>query len=112
MLFWFEVACKPLQTRRTSMSDWMLYHVWGIRGYRVASCEKVVVDAVWVTIEPLPSVVRCPHCGSKDVIRKGVKMRLFLSAPIGRRRVYFDAAIPRVHCLGCDLTRQVRIPFA
>jgi len=94
------------------MSDWMLYHVWGIRGYRPTHWEKMWQQAVVVTLEPLPSVYRCPQCGSKDVIRKGMKMRLFLGTPVGRCRMYFEAAIPRVHCGRCGITRQVRIPFA
>src|SRR5260370_12357648 len=94
------------------MSDWMLYHVWGSGGYRRTKCERMWQQAVVVTLEPLPSVYRCPQCGSKDVIRKGVKMRLFLGTPVGRCRMYFEAAIPRVHCGRCGITRQVRIPFA
>lgn len=94
------------------MSDWMLYHVWGIRGYRTVSCEKLAGETVLVALEPLASLLRCPRCGGQDVIRKGVKMRMFLGSPIGRRRMYFEAAIPRVHCDRCAITRQVRVPFA
>jgi transposase len=94
------------------MSDWMLYHVWGIRGYRPTNCDKTWPQAVVVTLEPLPSVYRCPRCGSKEVIRKGMKMRLFLGTPVGRCRMYFETAIPRVHCGRCRITRQVRVPFA
>ena len=94
------------------MSDWLLYHVWGIRGYRVTGQEKVNGETAVLTIEPLPGVYRCPRCGSPEVIRKGTKVRMFLGTPIGRRQVYFEAAIPRVECPRCGITRQVRIPFA
>ena len=94
------------------MSDWMLYQVWGIRGYRPTHWDKFGQEAVVVTLEPLPSVYRCPRCGSKDVTRKGAKRRLFLGTPAGRRRMYFEATIPRVHCARCGITRQVRVPFA
>ena len=94
------------------MSDWMLYHVWGIRGYRTVRCENLAKNACVAHIEPLPSVIRCPRCGSKDVVRKGSKRRLFLGTPIGRLRMYFEAEIPRVRCDHCQITRQVRIPFA
>jgi hypothetical protein len=30
------------------MSDWMLYHVWGIRGYQVAGSEKVEGNSILV----------------------------------------------------------------
>jgi hypothetical protein len=37
------------------MSDWILYHVWGIRGYRPTHW-KMWQHPVVVTLEPLPSV--------------------------------------------------------
>jgi transposase len=94
------------------MSDWMLYHVWGIRGYRIVRYERLDERACVAFLKPLPSVIRCPQCGSKDVVRKGSKMRLFLGTPIGRQRMYFETEIPRVQCDRCEITRQVRIPFA
>lgn len=94
------------------MSDWLLYHGWGIRGYQVTGCEKMDRDTLLVSIEPQESVIRCPCCDSRDVVRKGSKQRLFLGTPIGRKQVYFEAAVPRVRCDRCGITRQIRIPFA
>jgi len=94
------------------MSDWLLYHVWGIRGYRMVGCERLGPNASVAFIKPLPSVIRCPRCRSKEVVRKGRKMRLFRGTPIGRRQMYFEAEIPRVRCDRCEITRQVQTPFA
>jgi len=94
------------------MSDWLLYHVWGIRGYQAVRCERLDDRACVAFLRPCPSVVCCPRCGSKDVVRKGSKMRMFLGTPIGRRRMYFETEIPRVRCDRCRITRQVRVPFA
>lgn len=94
------------------MSDWMLYHVWGIRGYKVARCEMVDRERVLVTIEATTQVLRCPCCGTRDVIRKGTNSRLWLGTPVGRRKMYFEAQVPRVHCSTCGITRQVRVSFA
>ncbi len=95
------------------MSDRLLYLMWGIRGYSVAESERVIDSmTVLLSLVPLRSVLRCSQCGSRDVIRKGEKLRLFLATPVGRRQVYFEAAIPRVGCNQCGLIRQVRIPFA
>lgn len=94
------------------MSDWLLYHVWGIRGYRTIRYERLDEGACVAFLKPLPGVVRCPRCGTKDVVRKGSKMRLFLGTPIGRRQMYFEAEVPRVRCDRCRITRQVRVPFA
>lgn len=94
------------------MSDYLLYHVWGIRGYRVVSLEKLVGTDSVMTIEPGDAAVRCPVCGSKDVMRKGVKERLLRSTPIGSRAMYFQVRIPRVHCGKCRVLRQIHLPFA
>lgn len=94
------------------MSDWMLYHVWGIRGYEVVRHDKLDRDCLAFSLRATPQVLRCPRCGSKDVVRKGTNSRLFRGLPVGRKQVWFDAAIPRVRCDRCQLTRQVRIPFA
>ena len=94
------------------MSDWMLSHVWGIRGYQVSRCEMVDRERVLVTMEATPQVLRCPRCGAKDVVRKGTNPRLWHGTPVGHKRVYFEAQVPRVHCQRCGITRQVRVSFA
>lgn len=94
------------------MSDWILYQLYGIRGYKVVGHEKVEGQAAILSIEPLPSQVCCPLCRSRHVIRKGVKHRLVLGTPIGSRQMYFDVAIPRVQCADCGVTRQISISFA
>ena len=94
------------------MSDWILYQLYGIRGYKVVGQEKVEGRAAIISIEPLPSQVCCPLCRSPHVIRKGVKHRLVLGTPIGSRQMYFDVAIPRVECAKCGVTRQISISFA
>jgi len=94
------------------MSDNQLYSLWGIRGYRVTGFEMIDANNALVSLEPRPSVVHCPSCRSRDVVRKGKKLRLFLATPIGWRRVYFEVTIPRVRCDRCGITRQIRVSFA
>jgi transposase len=94
------------------MSDELLYPLWGIRGYQVEGFERMDADRLLFSVKATQSVLRCPRCGSRDVIRKGEKRRLFLGTPVGGQRVYFEAAIPRVRCDRCRITRQIRIPFA
>jgi transposase len=74
--------------------------------------EKLNPQTSLAMLEPLPSLYRCPRCGSKDVVRKGTVPRMFLGTPVGQCRMYFEAAIPRVRCKRCGITRQVRVPFA
>ncbi len=94
------------------MSDWLLYHVWGIRNYRVTGHEKVTTQTTVISLEPLPAAVCCPQCKSKQVIRKGAVTRLLLATPIGSRETYFEVLIPRVHCAACGITRQIHLSFA
>lgn len=94
------------------MSEWMLYHVWGIRGYSVAGCQKVDRDCILVNIDAKVQVLRCPRCGTKNVVRKGTNPRLWRGTSVGSRRVYFEAQVPRVHCARCGITRQIRVTFA
>ena len=94
------------------MSDWMLNYVWGIRNYTVSETEMFDGEQMLVTIQPTAKVLRCPCCGSQDVTRKGANPRMFRGVPIGRRPVYFQTSVPRVHCSHCGITRQVRIAFA
>jgi transposase len=116
MLFWFGFALVALLTTNfkpgTSMSDDLLYPMWGIRGYRVVEFEMVDEVTALVSLEALPSELRCSACRSRDVVRKGKKLRLFKGTPVGGRRVYFEVAIPRVRCNACGLIRQIRINFA
>lgn len=94
------------------MSNWMLYHVWGIRGYQVVRTERIDRQSVLVSLRATEQVLRCPCCNQKDVVRKGVNVRLFRGTPVGGKQVWFEAAVPRVHCPRCQVTRQVRISFA
>jgi transposase len=47
-----------------------------------------------------------------DVICRGHATRQLRGVPIGRKPVWIEIDIPRVHCKDCTVTRQVEIPFA
>jgi transposase len=93
------------------MSTSLLYHGFGIRGYRHRRTEYVG-GRVLMWIEQDPSELRCPLCGSADVIRKGCQERRFHMPPIGSKPVILVFPVPRVACAHCGGVRQVRIPFA
>jgi transposase len=77
-----------------------------VRGYR---CTKAVPDGLGLLlfVEPLPHRVRCPCCGSKDVMRRGSKQRWFRALPVGMRLTWIVATIPRVECVRCGVVRQI-----
>ena len=93
------------------MSTSLLYHCFGIRGYRYVS-QKHRHGGVVMRIDQDRRYWRCPACGSRNVRPKGRRSREFRCVPIGTRPVRIRFDVPRVECLECGKTRQVKITFA
>lgn len=93
------------------MSTSLLYHAFGIRGYRYQS-TAYEDGAVVFTVSQDRLTVRCPECNGRDIICKGVKVRELRTVPIGGKRAYICIAVQRVWCLLCAVVRQVRLKFA
>ena len=93
------------------MSTSLLYHAFGVRGYRYRKTEYVE-GAVIFTIEQPRESYGCSACGSEDVIGRGQNARRFRTIPIGGKPVYLALAVPRVECRQCKVVRQVKIAFA
>ena len=93
------------------MSTSILYHGFGIRGYRYV--RSFFEDgAIVFRIEQERTTLRCPECESADVILKGARYRRFRTVPIGLKPVFIDMWIPRVKCKVCGVIRQVKLRFA
>jgi transposase len=93
------------------MSTSLLYHGFGIRGYRYVATEYGEGKVVF-RIEQDFATCRCPACGSADVAPRGTVDRPFHSLPIGSKPVTVRLAIPRVDCRECGAIRQTPIAFA
>lgn len=93
------------------MSTSLLYHGFGIRGYRYKRSYFREGDVVF-SIEKDPSTLRCPCCDGRHVIRRGSLLRWFQALPIGRKMVYVTLHVPRVECHDCGIVRQIKIGFA
>ena len=93
------------------MSTSLLYHGFGIRGYRYVRTEYVE-GGVMFTIVQDPKTCRCPACGGKNTILKGGVVRRFRGLPIGSRKVTFVFRVPRIQCRDCNAVRQTPIEFA
>jgi transposase len=93
------------------MSTSLLYHAFGIRGYRYARTEYDNGHVIF-TIYQESETYRCPCCGSSNVISRGQVERRFLSLPIGSRQTTLVFPIPRVECQACERVRQVNVSFA
>lgn len=93
------------------MSTSILYHGFGIRGYRYNRSYFKEGDIIF-SIEKDPSTLRCPCCNGRHVHRRGSLLRWFQALPIGRKTVYITLHIPRVECHDCGIVRQIKIGFA
>ena len=93
------------------MSTSLLYHGFGVRGYRYARTDFLEGEVVF-TIEQDRDRLRCSACGSDRLICHGGETRLFRSLPIGDRPTHLLFSVPRVECHACGLIRQVSIDFA
>lgn len=93
------------------MSTSLLYHGFGIRGYRHRRTSYVQGTTEFM-IEQDPSSLRCSCCGSPDVIRAGHLERRFRSLPIGSRPTFLVLPVQRLCCRKCGVTRQVKVGFA
>src|SRR3954447_24259930 len=93
------------------MSTSLLYHAFGIRGYRYTRTDYRGGQTIF-TIHQEPESCRCAACGSTRVQVRGRVQRRFRALPIGSRSTFVVLPIPRVECQACGVVRQVKIPFA
>jgi transposase len=94
------------------MSTSLLYHAYGIRGYVYTSTEYYHKADIVFNIRQDPETLRCPECGSRNVIGRGQFPRTFRMVPIGFHQVVVTLPVQRVECRACGVIRQVKIAFA
>lgn len=93
------------------MSTSLLYHGFGICGYRYVRTEYADGGIVF-SIQQAAEELRCPQCGGRELIRRGACLRRFRGLPIGRKAVWIDLPVQRVECRGCGVVQQARVGFA
>ena len=93
------------------MSTSLLYHAFGLVGYRYVS-QAFQGGQVTFRIEQPRERHRCPQCGSAEVWDQGGIERTFRMVPIGCKPTFVQLKVPRVLCFACGRVRQVKIPFA
>lgn len=93
------------------MSTSLLYHGFGIRGYRYVKTAHEGGKVIF-TVRQETDDLRCAACGSAHVIRRGYRRREFRCIPIGSRPAQAVLDVPRVGCQDCGAVRQVRVGFA
>jgi len=93
------------------MSTSLLYHLFGIRGYEYRKTDFFKGRACF-SIEQPRERYRCSECGSAAVHAQGHKERFVQTVPIGLKPTFILLKVARVICFHCQLTRQVKVPFA
>jgi transposase len=93
------------------MSTSPLYHAFGLRGYRHVR-SSFAGGRVTLCVRQPRDQLRCSECGSDNVWAQGSVPRTFRTVPLGPKPVQIEFAVPRVHCFGCGLIRQVKLRFA
>jgi transposase len=91
------------------MSTSVLYRAIGMSGY-----EHL---AAWddqgyfkLRMRTPKNCLKCPGCGSRDVVRRGTVDRLLHAPPIGLRATVMFVQAPRVECRRCSTVRTVTLP--
>jgi transposase len=93
------------------MSTSLLYHAFGLVGYRYVRQEFREGQVIFHIKQPRERL-RCSDCGSADVWVQGSVHRTFRMTPIGSKSVLLQFPAPRVRCFDCGLVRQVKLGFA
>jgi transposase len=93
------------------MSTSLLYHAFGIQGYRYVRTTYVQGQTIF-TLGQEHDTRRCSACGSADVVSRGHVERRFRTLPIGPRPTSLVLPIPRIECRACGVVRQVDVTFA
>ena len=93
------------------MSTSLLYHAWGLRGYRLVR-SRFEKGRVWFGIEYDEASLRCARCGSTRTEKSGRVPRRFRTLPIGSRPVILQLSIQRLRCFDCGRVCQAKLGFA
>src|SRR6185369_7469119 len=97
--------------RGSPMSTSLLYHRFGLVGYRYVR-QTFEPGLTIFRIEQPRERLRCPQCRSDQVWAQGGVERRFRTLPIGGQPTFVHFKVPRVWCLDCGTLRQVKIAFA
>ena len=93
------------------MSTSLLYHGFGVRGYRYLKTEYAAGEMT-LHLEQPREKCRCSACGSADIVFRGATERRIRTVSLGSKRVWLAVSIPRVACRACQVVRQVKLGLA
>jgi len=87
----------------------VFYQAIGMRSYLHVSA-KLMAGVIQLAMAVPTRCIRCPGCGSQDVVRRGTLSRTLHAPPIGCGRTTLIVDTPRVECRRCNTVRMVALP--
>jgi uncharacterized Zn finger protein len=93
------------------MSTSLLYHGFGLIDQEYLKTEYTGGTVIF-HIQTKEKRLRCKHCGSKNVIKRGSLQRDFRGVSIGLKPVVFRAKVQRLECKDCGSLNQEKIKYA
>lgn len=94
------------------MEKALLHEIFGVSKSYGATMTEVRDGGVFVSLEPRDKLYICPECRSREVIRKGKRIRRVQTLPIGFHPVYLEVEVPRCQCKLCQHIFEIAPPFA
>ncbi len=94
------------------MSRSLLYSMFGVKGAFRYQATDYEAGAATFRIASVSDALRCPCCGGREVIRRGVVLRRIRTLPIGSRPTWIQLNVQRVWCVQCRRVQQIALPFA
>ena len=94
------------------MEETLLHEIFGVSKSYISSKTEVKQCGVFVAVEPVDKLYVCPDCRSRDVIRKGKRIRRVQTLLIGFHPVYLEVEVPRCQCKACQRVFEIAPPFA
>ena len=86
-------------------------HAFGLRD--VDYCKTDYPNGeIRIHVKTKKAKLLCSSCNSKNVVKKGIKERIFRTIPIGLKPVHIVAQVQRLECKDCGLTRQENLSWA
>lgn len=90
------------------MSTSFLYHAFGLSGYDYVR-QEFARGNILLHVRPKSKLVRCPCCGSRNVVHRGVSKRWLRTEPVGFKPVWLIVEVPRIGCASCGLVRRIEL---
>lgn len=94
------------------MSVSLLYCMFGVRGPVEYEATEYRQGQAFFRVHQRADSLRCPLCGGRKVVRRGVVRRQIRSLPIGGKPTWLDIKVQRVWCEHCQKVQQVALSFA